>query len=123
MSLWARAPTFCRNVFNVCKQDDKCRKVASSRPVLDPLGQRSQYISIKFPLHKQSENMKMCYYPRQSNAWTTSKAGQFPSIIDLWKILSPRQIFQNLQGTCPKHEPASSTVNTNDQTTTPILME
>ena len=29
------------------------------------------------------------------------QAGQFPSIIDLWKILSPRQTFQNLQGTCP----------------------
>ena len=41
------------------------RIVASSRPVyysiLDPLGKRSQNISIKFPLHKQSENMKMCY--------------------------------------------------------------
>ena len=37
------------------------RKVASSRRVyssiLDPLGQWSQYISIKFPLHKRSENM------------------------------------------------------------------
>ena len=36
------------------------RKVASSRPVyysiLDSLDQRSQYISIKFPLHKHSEN-------------------------------------------------------------------
>ena len=36
------------------------RKVASSRPVyysiLNSFGQRSQYISIKFPLHKQSEN-------------------------------------------------------------------
>ena len=38
-------------------------------------------------------------------------------IIDLWKILSPRQTFQNLQGTCPKYEPASSTANMNDQTT------
>ena len=27
----------------------------------------------------------------------------------LWKILSPRQTFQNLQGTCPEYEPASST--------------
>ena len=40
-------------------------KVASSRPVyysiLDSLGQRSQYIIIKFPLHKQSENPWMCY--------------------------------------------------------------
>ena len=38
----------------------KYRKVASSRPVyysiLKPFGQRSHYISIKFPLHKQSEN-------------------------------------------------------------------
>ena len=36
------------------------RNVANSRPVyyssLDPFGQRSHYISIKFPLHKQSEN-------------------------------------------------------------------
>ena len=36
------------------------RKVASSRPVyysiLNSLGQRSQYISIKFPLHKQSDD-------------------------------------------------------------------
>ena len=36
------------------------RKVASSRPVyysiLNSFGQRSQYISIKFPFHKQSEN-------------------------------------------------------------------
>ena len=41
------------------------RKVVSRRPVyysiLDSLGQKSQYISIKFPLHKQSENPKMCY--------------------------------------------------------------
>ena len=41
------------------------RKVASSRPVyysiLDSLGQRSQYTSMKFPLHKQSGNPKMCY--------------------------------------------------------------
>ena len=48
------------------------RKVASSRPVynliLDPFGQRLQYVSIKFPLHKQSENPWMCYYPRQSTA-------------------------------------------------------
>ena len=43
----------------------KNRKVASSRPVyyliLNSLGQRSQYISINFSLHKQSENPKMCY--------------------------------------------------------------
>ena len=36
------------------------RKVASSRPVyysiLNSFGQRSQYISIKYPLHKPSEN-------------------------------------------------------------------
>ena len=41
------------------------RKVTSSRPIyysiLNSFGQRSQYISIKFPLHKQSENPKMCY--------------------------------------------------------------
>ena len=38
------------------------RKVVSSRPVyysvLELLGQRPQYISIKFPLHKHSENVK-----------------------------------------------------------------
>ena len=47
------------------------RKVASSRlvyySILNSLGQRSQYISIKFCLHKQSENAWVCYYPRQSN--------------------------------------------------------
>ena len=41
------------------------RKVASSRPVyysiLELFGQRSQYIIIKFPLHKPSENLKTCY--------------------------------------------------------------
>ena len=36
------------------------RKVASSRPVYYSI-LNSQYISIKFPLHKQSENPKMCY--------------------------------------------------------------
>ena len=41
------------------------RKVVSSWPVyysiLDSLGQRSQYISIKFPLHKQFGKNWMCY--------------------------------------------------------------
>ena len=41
------------------------RKVASSRPIyysiLDHFVQRSQYISIKIPLHKQSKNVTMCY--------------------------------------------------------------
>ena len=41
------------------------RKVVCSRPVyysiLELFGQRSQYISIKFPLHKPYENLKMCY--------------------------------------------------------------
>ena len=45
--------------------NDNYRKVASSRPVyysiLDHFVQRSQYIIIKIPLHKQSENVKMCY--------------------------------------------------------------
>ena len=45
-------------------------KVSSSRPVyysiLNYLGQRSQCISIKFPLLKNSENDWVCYYPRQS---------------------------------------------------------
>ena len=44
---------------------EDCRKGASSRPVyysiLNSLEQRSQYINIKFLLHKQSENPKMCY--------------------------------------------------------------
>ena len=53
-------------VFGMNTLDDQqdYRKVASSRPVyysiLNSFGQRSQYISIKFPLHKQSENPKMC---------------------------------------------------------------
>ena len=29
--------------------------------ILELFGQRSQYIIIKFPLHKPSENLKMCY--------------------------------------------------------------
>ena len=41
------------------------RKVASSRQVyysiLDLFFQRSQYISIKFPLYKRSENLWACY--------------------------------------------------------------
>ena len=41
------------------------RKVLSSRPVhysiLELFGQRSQYKTIKFPLHKPSENLKICY--------------------------------------------------------------
>ena len=48
------------------------RKVASSRPVyysiLELFGQRSQYIRIKFPLHKPSENSWVCYWPKQSTA-------------------------------------------------------
>ena len=44
---------------------DNYRKVASNRPVyysiLDSLGERSQYISIKFPPHKRPENSEMCY--------------------------------------------------------------
>ena len=41
------------------------RRVASSRMVyysiLETFGQRSKYISIKFPLHKHSENAWVCY--------------------------------------------------------------
>ena len=48
------------------------RKVTSSRPVyysiLNSLGQRSQCISIKFPLLKQPKNVWVCFYPRQSTA-------------------------------------------------------
>ena len=40
-------------------------KVASSRPVYYSM---PQYISIKIPLHKQSENHWVCYQPRQSTA-------------------------------------------------------
>ena len=43
-----------------------------SRPVdsiLNSFGQRSHYISIKFPLHKQSENSKMSYLPRQATTY------------------------------------------------------
>ena len=50
--------TLLTNQINHCK-------VVSSRQVyyliLDTFGQRSQYISIKFPLHKWSENRWMCY--------------------------------------------------------------
>ena len=49
---------------------NKYRKVASSRPVyysiLNSLGQRSLYISIKFPLHKQSCLMLKCATNRDS---------------------------------------------------------
>ena len=48
------------------------KSVASSRlvyySILNSFGQRSQYISIKFPLHKQSENTWVCYWLRQSTA-------------------------------------------------------
>ena len=41
------------------------RKVASSRlvyySILELFGQRSQYISLKFLLHKPSENLVICY--------------------------------------------------------------
>ena len=76
-SFWNRIWTwilvhFHQLIVNYCK-------VTSSRPfyrstrlvynsILNSLGQRSQYISIKFTLHKQSENPFMCYYPRQSTA-------------------------------------------------------
>ena len=44
---------------------DKYLKVLSSRPIycsiLNSLCQRSQYVSIKLPLHKQSENAWVCY--------------------------------------------------------------
>ena len=47
-------------------------KVARSRldnySILESFGQRSQYISIKIPLHKQSENPWVCYYPRRALA-------------------------------------------------------
>ena len=46
------------------------RKVASSRPVyysiLKLFGHRSQYIIIKFHLHKPSGKVKTCYQPRQA---------------------------------------------------------
>ena len=55
------------------------RKVASSRPVyyliLENFGQRSQYISIKFPLHKESENH-----------WTCALLTETCSCYVLWKI-------------------------------------
>ena len=51
---------------------DEYRKVLSSKPVcysiLEHFGQRWQYISIKFPLLKPSENLEMCYWPRQATA-------------------------------------------------------
>ena len=49
-------PLFYRTVYH---------KVASIRSVyysiLDLLGQRSQYIRVKFPFNKLSENLKMCH--------------------------------------------------------------
>ena len=68
----------------------------------------------KHPISKQiSDNRCVDYIQSRS----------ISPITDLWKILSPRPTFQNLQGTCPKYEPASSTANMNDQTTSPIQME
>ena len=53
-------PVYCHNLGHPKVHICIYRKVASSRPVyysiLNSLGQRSQKISIKFPLHKQSEN-------------------------------------------------------------------
>ena len=51
------------NDFDIVSSN-KYRKVASSRPVyysiLELLGQRSQYIRVKFALHKPSENPWVC---------------------------------------------------------------
>ena len=53
---------------------NRYRKVPSSRPVyysiLETFDQRSQYISIKFPLHKHFKSAWVCYLllPRQSTA-------------------------------------------------------
>ena len=55
---------FSGTYFHLSRKIDY-RKVASSRPVyysiLNSFGQRSQYVNIKLPLHKQSENPSMCY--------------------------------------------------------------
>ena len=52
-----------------------------------------------------------------TDAWTTSKAGQFPSIIDLWKILSPQQTFLNMndQTTSPNGVTKSTTASSGNQ--------
>ena len=70
------------------------RKVASSRPVyysiLELLGQSLKYISIKFPLHKPSENQKMCYCSRLYGirffdlVW--HRFGIFPSKMSLYSV-------------------------------------
>ena len=55
-----------------CFQIITFHKVASRRlvyySILNSLGQRSQYISFKFPIHKQSENNWVCHQPRQCTA-------------------------------------------------------
>ena len=61
-----RALGIYKNSFGaIVDVDFAYRKVARSRPVyysmLNYFGERSQYISINFPLHKQSENLKMCH--------------------------------------------------------------
>ena len=89
------------------------RKVASSRPVyysiLDHFVQRSQYISIKIPLHKQSENPWVCYQARQSTAhdftvvWAAlwnfqgqAWAGWELSILSWMVLLRPLRLLQRL---------------------------
>ena len=61
----------------------QCHKVVSSRlvyySILNSFGKRSQYISIKFALHKQSENPWMCYYLRQSTARDFTVCGFIPN--------------------------------------------
>ena len=62
-SLTQKTKIWCNNHFS--RRFGRYCKVASGRPVyysiLELFDQRSQYISIKFPLHKPSENLKMCY--------------------------------------------------------------
>ena len=64
------SPIEAKNSFSFLVHTAK--SVASSRlvyySILNSLGQRSQYISIKFPLHKQSENTWVCYWLIQSTA-------------------------------------------------------
>ena len=67
------------------------RRVASSRPVyytiLELFGQRSQYISMKFPLHKPSENTWKCIN-RDSLLLATLQYPFFQFVTKFWNFLA-----------------------------------
>ena len=45
--------------------------------ILELFGQRTKSISIKFPLHKPPENLKMCYKPRHATACDFTVGGTY----------------------------------------------